>query len=143
MFSKILIAFDGNNLNVIRALGRVSKSPDVKIFLITVAKTNFLEGLIRSLFKLISKDWRPSTYAAIDKSAGITAKDLESFSDKVISHVRIGYPYTEIKKLIKEVQPDLIIMGGSLPTNELSLFSSPTVGMRIAAITKVTLLLAK
>jgi len=50
MFSKILIAFDGNNLNVIRALGRVSKSPDVKIFLITVAKTNFLEGLIRSLF---------------------------------------------------------------------------------------------
>lgn len=143
MFSKILIAFDGNNLNVIRALGRVSRSSDVKIFLISVAKINLVEKTIRLFFSLISKEWRPSNYAAIEKSAATAVQDLAVFSDKVISHVRIGDPYLEIKKLIKETQPDLIIMGGSLPAGELSKFSTPTVGMRVAAITKATLLLAK
>ena len=75
MFSKILIAFDGNNLNVIRALGRVSRSSDVKIFLISVAKINLVEKTIRLFFSLISKEWRPSNYAAIEKSAATAVQD--------------------------------------------------------------------
>jgi glycine/serine hydroxymethyltransferase len=55
----------------------------------------------------------------------------------------VGDPYAELKKVIKEVQPDLIIVGGSLATAEMTMFSPPTVGMRIASIAKVSLLLAK
>ena len=143
MYSKILIAFDGNNLNVIRALARVSRTPDAKVFLITVVKMTPIEKIGWPLFSLINKDWRPAAYAGQEKSATTAAQDLAAFSEKVASYIRIGDPYLEIKKLIKEVQPDLIIMGGSLPTNELSRFTAPTVGMKIAAIVKVSVLLAK
>ena len=143
MYTKILIAFDGNNLNVIRALGRVSRSPDAKVFLITVIKLTLIEKFGRLFFSLMNKDWQPAAYAGQEKSKATAVQDLAAFSEKVSSYVRIGDPYLEIKKLIKEVQPDLIIMGGSLQTHELSRFKAPTVGMRIAAIVKVSLLLAK
>jgi len=143
MFSKILVAFDGNNLNVIRAMAKVSRSPEAKIFLVAVARLNLIERLIRAVLSLISKDWRPATFAVIEKSTQATLQDLAIYSDKVVCFVRVGDPYVEIRRVIKDVQPDLIIMGGSLPIGELSRFSTPTIGMRVAAITKATLLLAK
>lgn len=105
MYSKILIAFDGNNLNVIRALAHVSRSPDAKVFLITVVRMTLIEKIGRPLFSLINKDWRPATYAGLKKSTTTAAQDLAAYSGKVASYVRIGDPYLEIKKLIKEVQP--------------------------------------
>jgi len=143
MFSKILIAFDGNNLNVIRALAKVSRSPEVKIFLVAVARLNSVESLIRALLSLISKDWRPATFAALEKSAQASLQDLAIYSDKVVCFVRVGDPFIEIRRVIKDVQPDLIIMGGSLTVGELSRFSAPTIGMRIAAVAKATLMLVK
>lgn len=143
MFSKILIAFDGNNLNVIRALAKVSRSPDVKIYLVSVVTVSFMGRLIRTAAAMISKDWRPAAFPAIEKSATTAVQDLAVYSDKVVCFVRVGDPYSVMKGVIKETQPDLIIMGGSLPIGDYSRFSKPTIGMRIAAMTKATLILAR
>ena len=143
MFSKILVAFDGNNLNVLRALAKVSRSPDIKIYLVSVVKLNFFGKFIRGALALFSKEWKPATFTAVESSAQTAAKDMAIYSDKVVTFLRLGDPYVELKKVIKEVQPDLIIVGGSLATAEMTMFSPPTVGMRIASIAKVSLLLAK
>ena len=143
MFSKILVAFDGNNLNVLRALAKVSRSPDVKIYLASVVKLNFFGKFIRGALALFSKEWKPANFTVVENSAQTAVKDMAIYSDKVITFIRLGDPYVELKKVIKEVQPDLIIVGGSVGTAEMTAFSSPTIGMRIASIAKVSLLLAK
>lgn len=126
MFSKILVAFDGNNLNVIRALAKVSRSPDVKIYMVSVVKIGLFGKLMSALFSFASKEWRPANYAVIEKSTESVMQDLAVYSDKVVCYIRVGDPYLSIKRVIKDVQPDLIIMGGSLPTQELTMFSAPT-----------------
>lgn len=143
MFSKILVAFDGNNLNVVRALAKVSRSPDVKIYLVSVVSLGFFGKLIRAALGLFSKEWKPATFAKIESSTQAAAQDMAIYTDRVITFIRIGDPYIELKRTIKEVQPDLIIMGGSLMITEMTMFSPRTVGMRIASITKTSLLLAK
>ncbi len=143
MFDKVLVAFDGNNQGVIKFLNRLPQCE--VIYVLSVVELSFTEKMMKVFHKYVHSDesWMPSNTGGLSKKLELVSTDLAVTHKKVYKILHAGDPYQEIKKVIDETHPDLVVVGKSKNYDEISFLSKKNVETKLAASSRSNLVIVK
>jgi len=143
MFDKVLVAFDGKNQGVIKFLNRLPQCE--AIYVLSVVELSFTEKMIKVFHKYMHSDesWMPSNTGGLSKKLELVSTDLAVTHKKVYKILHTGDPYQEIKKVIDETYPDLVVVGKSKNYDEISFLSKKNVETKLAASSRSNLVIVK
>ena len=143
MFDKVLVAFDGKNQGVIKFLNRLPQCE--AIYVLSVVELSFSERVMKVFHKYVHSDesWTPSDTSSLSKKFELVSTDLAVTHKKVYKILHAGDPYQEIKKVIDETHPDLVVVGKSKNYDEISFLSKKNVETKLAASSRANLVIVK
>lgn len=143
MFDKVLVAFDGKNQGVIKFINRLPQCE--AIYVLSVVELSFFEKMIKIFHKYIHSDesWMPSDTGSLSKKLELVSADLAVTHKKIYKILHAGDPYQEIKKVIDETHPDLVVVGKSKNYDEISFLSKKNVEIKLAASSRSNLVIVK
>ncbi len=143
MFDKVLVAFDGKNQGVIKFINRLPQCE--AIYVLSVVELSFTEKIIKAFNKYVHSDesWMPSDTNSLSKKLELVSADLAVTHKKIYKILHAGDPYQEIKKVIDETHPDLVVVGKSKNYDEISFLSKKNVETKLAASSRSNLVIVK
>jgi hypothetical protein len=143
MFDKVLVAFDGKNQGVIKFLNRLPQCE--AIYVLSVVELSFSERVMKVFHKYVHSDesWMPSNTGGLSKKLELVSADLSVTHKKIYKILHAGDPYQEIKKVIDETHPDLVVVGKSKNYDEISFLSKKNVETKLAASSRSNLVIVK
>jgi nucleotide-binding universal stress UspA family protein len=143
MFDKVLVAYDGKNQGVIKFINRLPQCE--AIYVLSVVELSFSEKMQKAFHKYIHSDesWMPSNTGSLSKKLEAVSVDLAVTHKKVYKILHAGDPYQEIKKVIDETHPDLVVVGKSKNYDEISFLSKKNVETKLAASSRSNLVIVK
>jgi nucleotide-binding universal stress UspA family protein len=143
MFDKVLVAFDGKNQGVIKFLNRLPQCE--AIYVLSVVELSFSERVMKVFRKYVHSDesWTPSDTSSLSKKLELVSTDLAVTHKKVYKILHAGDPYQEIKKVIDETHPDLVVVGKSKNYDEISFLSKKNIETKLAASSRSNLVIVK
>ena len=143
MFDKVLVAFDGKNQGVIKFINRLPQCE--AIYVLSVVELSFTEKMMKVFHKYVHSDesWMPSNTGGLSKKLELVSTDLAVTHKKVYKILHTGDPYQEIKKVIDETYPDLVVVGKSKNYDEISFLSKKNVETKLAASSRSNLVIVK
>jgi nucleotide-binding universal stress UspA family protein len=143
MFDKVRVAFDGKNQGVIKFLNRLPQCEE--IYVLSVVELSFTEKMMKVFHKYVHSDesWMPSNTGGLSKKLELVSADLAVTHKKVYKILHAGDPYQEIKKVIDETHPDLVVVGKSKNYDEISFLSKKNVETKLAASSRSNLVIVK
>lgn len=143
MFNKVLVAFDGKNQSVIKFLNRLPQCE--AIYVISVCELSFAEKIQKFVRKVFYADdiWTPADTGSLSKRLEAAAADLSVTHKKVYKMLHAGDPYHEVKKIIDETHPDLVVVGKSKNFDEISCFSKKNIEIKLSATSRCNLVIVK
>lgn len=143
MFNKVLVAFDGKNQGVIKFINRLPQCE--AIYVIAVCELNFSEKIQKAMHKYFYADesWTPADTGSLSKKLEAASADLAVTHKKVYKMLHAGDPYSEIKKSIDEIHPDLVVVGKSKNYAEISCLSKKNVEIKLSATSRSNLVIVK
>ena len=143
MFDKVLVAFDGKNQGVIKFLNRLPQCE--AIYVLSVVELSFSERVMKVFRKYVHSDesWTPSDTSSLSKKLELVSTDLAVTHKKVYKILHAGDPYQEIKKVIDETHPDLVVVVKSKNYDEISYLSKKNVETKLAASSRSNLVIVK
>lgn len=143
MFDKVLVAFDGKNQGVIKFLNRLPQCE--AIYVLSVVELSFSERVMKVFHKYVhsNESWMPSNTGGLSKKLELVSADLAVTHKKVYKILHAGDPYQEIKKVIDETHPDLVVVGKSKNYDEISFLSKKNVETKLAASSRSNLVIVK
>jgi nucleotide-binding universal stress UspA family protein len=143
MFDKVLVAFDGKNQGVIKFINRLPQCE--AIYVLSVIELSFAEKMIKAFHKYVHSDesWMPSDTSGLSKKLELVSADLAVTHKKIYKILHAGDPYQEIKKVIDETHPDLVVVGKSKNYDEISFLSKKNVETKLAASSRSNLVIVK
>jgi nucleotide-binding universal stress UspA family protein len=143
MFDKVLVAFDGKNQGVIKFLNRLPQCE--AIYVLSVVELSFSEKMMKVFHKYVHSDesWTPNDTSSLSKKLELVSTDLAVTHKKVYKILHAGDPYQEIKKVIDETHPDLVVVGKSKNYDEISFLSKKNVETKLAASSRSNLVIVK
>jgi uncharacterized protein with ATP-grasp and redox domains len=89
------------------------------------------------------ESWTPSDTSSLSKKLELVSTDLAVTHKKVYKILHAGDPYQEIKKVIDETHPDLVVVGKSKNYDEISFLSKKNVETKLAASSRSNLVIVK
>jgi nucleotide-binding universal stress UspA family protein len=127
MFDKVLVAYDGKNQGVIKFINRLPQCE--AIYVLSVVELSFSEKMQKAFHQYVRSDesWMPSNIGSLSKKLEAVSVDLAVTHKKVYKILHAGDPYQEIKKVIDETHPDLVVVGKSKNYDEISFLSKKNV----------------
>ena len=143
MFDKVLVAFDGKNQGVIKFINRLPQCE--AIYVLSVVELSFSEKILKAFHKYVHSDesWMPSDTGSLSKKLELVSADLAVTHKKIYKILHAGDPYQEIKKVIDETHPDLVVVGKSKNYDEISFLSKKNVETKLAASSRSNLVIVK
>ena len=143
MFDKVLVAFDGKNQGVLKFINRLPQCE--AIYVLSVIELSFAEKMIKAFHKYVHSDesWMPSDTGSLSKKLELVSADLAVTHKKIYKILHAGDPYQEIKKVIDETHPDLVVVGKSKNYDEISFLSKKNVETKLAASSRSNLVIVK
>jgi nucleotide-binding universal stress UspA family protein len=143
MFDKVLVAFDGKNQGVIKFINRLPQCE--AIYVLSVVELSFAEKILKAFHKYVHSDesWMPGDTGSLSKKLELVSADLAVAHKKVYKILHAGDPYQEIKKVIDETHPDLVVVGKSKNYDEISFLSKKNVETKLAASSRSNLVIVK
>lgn len=143
MFDKVLVAFDGKNQGVIKFINRLPQCE--AIYVLSVVELSFTEKIIKAFHRYVHSDesWMPSDTGSLSKKLELVSADLAVTHKKIYKILHAGDPYQEIKKVIDETHPDLVVVGKSKNYDEISFLSKKNVETKLAASSRSNLVIVK
>ena len=143
MFDKVLVAYDGKNQGVIKFINRLPQCE--AIYVLSVVELSFYEKMLKAFHQYVHSDesWMPSNTGSLSKKLEAVSVDLAVTHKKVYKILHAGDPYQEIKKVIDETHPDLVVVGKSKNYDEISFLSKKNVETKLAASSRANLVIVK
>ena len=143
MFDKVLVAYDGKNQGVIKFINRLPQCE--AIYVLSVVELSFSEKMQKAFHQYVLSDesWMPSNTGSLSKKLEAVSVDLAVTHKKVYKILHAGDPYQEIKKVIDETHPDLVVVGKSKNYDEISFLSKKNVETKLAASSRANLVIVK
>ena len=143
MFDKVLVAYDGKNQGVIKFINRLPQCE--AIYVLSVVELSFSEKMLKAFHQYVRSDesWMPSNTGSLSKKLEAVSVDLAVTHKKVYKILHAGDPYQEIKKVIDETHPDLVVVGKSKNYDEISFLSKKNVETKLAASSRANLVIVK
>ncbi len=143
MFDKVLVAYDGKNQGVIKFINRLPQCE--AIYVLSVVELSFSEKMQKAFHQYVRSDesWMPSNTGSLSKKLEAVSVDLAVTHKKVYKILHAGDPYQEIKKVIDETHPDLVVVGKSKNYDEISFLSKKNVETKLAASSRSNLVIVK
>ncbi len=143
MFDKVLVAYDGKNQGVIKFINRLPQCE--AIYVLSVVELSFSEKILKAFHQYVRSDesWMPSNTGSLSKKLEAVSVDLAVTHKKVYKILHAGDPYQEIKKVIDEIHPDLVVVGKSKNYDEISFLSKKNVETKLAASSRANLVIVK
>ena len=143
MFDKVLVAYDGKNQGVIKFINRLPQCE--AIYVLSVVELSFSEKIQKVFHQYVRSDesWMPSNTGSLSKKLEAVSVDLAVTHKKVYKILHAGDPYQEIKKVIDEIHPDLVVVGKSKNYDEISFLSKKNVETKLAASSRSNLVIVK
>jgi uncharacterized protein with ATP-grasp and redox domains len=143
MFDKVLVAYDGKNQGVIKFINRLPQCE--AIYVLSVVELSFSEKILKAFHQYVRSDesWMPSNTGSLSKKLEAVSVDLAVTHKKVYKILHTGDPYQEIKKVIDEIHPDLVVVGKSKNYDEISFLSKKNVETKLAASSRANLVIVK
>ena len=143
MFDKVLVAYDGKNQGVIKFINRLPECE--AIYVLSVVELSFSEKMLKAFHQYVHSDesWMPSNTGSLSKKLEAVSVDLAVTHKKVYKILHAGDPYQEIKKVIDETHPDLVVVGKSKNYDEISFLSKKNVETKLAASSRANLVIVK
>jgi nucleotide-binding universal stress UspA family protein len=143
MFDKVLVAYDGKNQGVIKFINRLPQCE--AIYVLSVVELSFSEKMQKAFHQYVRSDesWMPSNIGSLSKKLEAVSVDLAVTHKKVYKILHAGDPYQEIKKVIDETHPDLVVVGKSKNYDEISFLSKRNVETKLAASSRANLVIVK
>ncbi len=143
MFDKVLVAYDGKNQGVIKFINRLPQCE--AIYVLSVVELSFTEKMQKAFHQYVHSDesWMPSNTGSLSKKLEAVSVDLAVTHKKVYKILHAGDPYQEIKKVIDETHPDLVVVGKSKNYDEISFLSKKNVETKLAASSRANLVIVK
>ena len=143
MFDKVLVAYDGKNQGVIKFINRLPQCE--AIYVLSVVELSFSEKMQKAFHQYVRSDesWMPSNTGSLSKKLEAVSVDLAVTHKKVYKILHTGDPYQEIKKVIDETHPDLVVVGKSKNYDEISFLSKKNVETKLAASSRANLVIVK
>ena len=143
MFDKVLVAYDGKNQGVIKFINRLPQCE--AIYVLSVVELSFSEKTLKAFHQYVRSDasWMPSNTGSLSKKLEAVSVDLAVTHKKVYKILHAGDPYQEIKKVIDETHPDLVVVGKSKNYDEISFLSKKNVETKLAASSRANLVIVK
>ena len=143
MFDKGLVAYDGKNQGVIKFINRLPQCE--AIYVLSVVELSFTEKMQKAFHQYVHSDesWMPSNTGSLSKKLEAVSVDLAVTHKKVYKILHAGDPYQEIKKVIDETHPDLVVVGKSKNYDEISFLSKKNVETKLAASSRANLVIVK
>ena len=143
MFDKVLVAYDGKNQGVIKFINRLPQCE--AIYVLCVVELSFSEKILKAFHQYVRSDesWMPSNTGSLSKKLEAVSVDLAVTHKKVYKILHAGDPYQEIKKVIDETHPDLVVVGKSKNYDEISFLSKKNVETKLAASSRANLVIVK
>ena len=143
MFDKVLVAYDGKNQGVIKFINRLPQCE--AIYVLSVVELSFSEKMQKVFHQYVRSDesWMPSNTGSLSKKLEAVSVDLAVTHKKVYKILHAGDPYQEIKKVIDETHPDLVVVGKSKNYDEISFLSKKNVETKLAASSRANLVIVK
>ena len=143
MFDKVLVAYDGKNQGVIKFINRLPQCE--AIYVLSVVELSFSEKMQKAFHQYVRSDesWMPSNIGSLSKKLEAVSVDLAVTHKKVYKILHAGDPYQEIKKVIDETHPDLVVVGKSKNYDEISFLSKKNVETKLAASSRANLVIVK
>jgi nucleotide-binding universal stress UspA family protein len=143
MFDKVLVAYDGKNQGVIKFINRLPQCE--AIYVLSVVELSFSGKIQKAFHQYVHSDesWMPSNTGSLSKKLEAVSVDLAVTHKKVYKILHAGDPYQEIKKVIDETHPDLVVVGKSKNYDEISFLSKKNVETKLAASSRANLVIVK
>ena len=143
MFDKVLVAYNGKNQGVIKFINRLPQCE--AIYVLSVVELSFSEKILKVFHQYVRSDesWMPSNTGSLSKKLEAVSVDLAVTHKKVYKILHAGDPYQEIKKVIDETHPDLVVVGKSKNYDEISFLSKKNVETKLAASSRANLVIVK
>ena len=143
MFDKVLVAYDGKNQGVIKFINRLPQCE--AIYVLSVVELSFSEKMQKAFHQYVRSDesWMPSNTGSLSKKLEAVSVDLAVTHKKVYKILHAGDPYQEIKKVIDETHPDLVVVGKSKNYDEISFLWKKNVETKLAASSRANLVIVK
>ena len=143
MFDKVLVAYDGKNQGVIKFINRLPQCE--AIYVLSVVELSFSEKMQKAFHQYVHSDesWMPSNTGSLSKKLEAVSVDLAVTHKKVYKILHAGDPYQEIKKVIDETHPDLVVVGKSKNYDEISFLSKKNVETKLAASSRANLVIVR
>ena len=143
MFDKVLVAYDGKNQGVIKFINRLPQCE--AIYVLSVVELSFTEKMQKAFHQYVHSDesWMPSNTGSLSKKLEAVSVDLAVTHKKVYKILHAGDPYQEIKKVIDETHPDLVVVGKSKNYDEISFLWKKNVETKLAASSRANLVIVK
>ncbi|NCW78611.1 MAG: universal stress protein [Oxalobacteraceae bacterium] len=144
MFRTILIAYDGtrDTYCAVRRGLQLPSNSETRIHLLCVVERTLFEHLAE-FFQLSDprKDAHPELQR-LNSKLDTAVDDLKSFHEHVSKHLKFGDPLEEIEKMIRELHPDLIIVGHSKKIPRVAGLGGKMIDIRLAERVHCNLLIA-
>jgi nucleotide-binding universal stress UspA family protein len=144
MFRTILIAYDGtrDTYCAVRRGLQLPSNSETRIHLLCVVERTLFEHLAK-FFQLSDprKDAHPELQR-LNSKLDTAVDDLKSFHEHVSKHLKFGDPLEEIEKMIRELHPDLIIVGHSKKILRVAGLGGKMIDIRLAERVHCNLLIA-
>ena len=143
MFDKVLVAYDGKNQGVIKFINRLPQCE--AIYVLSVVELSFSEKMQKAFHQYVHSDesWMPSNTGSLSKKLEAVSVDLAVTHKKVYKILHAGDPYQEIKNVIDETHPDLVVVGKSKNYDEISFLWKKNVETKLAASSRANLVIVK
>ena len=144
MFRNILVAYDGtrDTYCAVRRCMQLPGSSETRIHVLCVVEQS-LFAFLAEYFHLgaNSKDAHPEL-KHLNQKLDAALEDLKSFHDHVSKHLKYGDPLEEIEKMIRELHPDLIIVGHSKKVPRVAGLGGKMIDIKLAERVHCNLLIA-
>ena len=144
MFRTILVAYDGtrDTYCAVRRCMQLPSSGETRIHLLCVVERTLFEQL-SEYFRLGEprKDAHPELQR-LNGKLDTAVDDLKSFHQHVSKHLKYGDPLEQIEKMIRELHPDLIIVGHSKKVPRVAGLGGKMIDIRLAERVHCNLLIA-
>ncbi len=144
MFRTILVAYDGTRETycAVRRCMQLPGSSETRIHVLCVVERTLFEHLAE-YFHLSQSDRNAHPeLQRLNAKLDTAVDDLKSFHQHVNKHLTFGDPLEEIEKMIRQIHPDLIIVGHSKKIPRVAGLGGKMIDIRLAERVHCNLLIA-
>lgn len=144
MFRTILVAYDGtrDTYCAVRRCMQLPGNSETRIHLLCVVEQTLFEYLAEYFHLNDSGQHAHPELQRLNTRLDTAVDDLKSFHEHVSKHLRYGDPLEEIEKMVRQIHPDLIIVGHSKKVPRVAGLGSKMIDIRLAERVHCNLLIA-